>query len=369
MWITGPPFNRIAPFVAAAGGVAALGGAAALDQLGTLVISIHMVQHLLLTLVAAPLIAWSRPGIFLRRHLPPLWRARIATSLPGRLLIRAWRSAQRPVVAASLLCGSFLVWHLPRPYAATVYDDGLRWLALLSFFLTALAFWAAVMNRAQIRRFGHAPAMALVLAAAVVGGLPGALMTFAPRLLYANIPDPLPVCGLTAIEDQRLAGLIMWIPMDAIFVAAAAWLFVAWFAEAERSASLHEALHRASRRAVAPVLVLGLAVVLAGCNDASDAETLAFGGNANHGAALITQFGCGTCHVIPGVAGAQGLVGPPLTTMARRVYIAGLLTNSPENMVTWLRDPQRIVPGNAMPQMNLSQDEARDIAAYLFTLR
>ena len=92
-------------------------------------------------------------------------------------------------------------------------------------------------------------------------------------------------------------------------------------------------------------------------------------GDAASGARAISDLGCGGCHVIPGIAGARGLVGPPLNQMGRRIYVAGLLRNTPDNMVTWLRDPQRIVPGNAMPNMGLNEEQARNITAYLYTLR
>ena len=85
--------------------------------------------------------------------------------------------------------------------------------------------------------------------------------------------------------------------------------------------------------------------------------------------ALIQKFGCGTCHTIPGIADADGQVGPPLNAIAKRVYLAGKLRNTPDNMVRWLKDPQAVVPGNAMPNMGISQDQARDIAAYLDTLQ
>ena len=92
-------------------------------------------------------------------------------------------------------------------------------------------------------------------------------------------------------------------------------------------------------------------------------------GSSKNGAALIAQYGCGSCHIVPGVAGANGLVGPPLTHMGRRVYIAGMLRNSPENMIAWLENPQAIVAGNVMPRMGLNRNQAQDIAAYLDTLR
>lgn len=92
-------------------------------------------------------------------------------------------------------------------------------------------------------------------------------------------------------------------------------------------------------------------------------------GNAATGAVLIRQVGCGSCHIIPGIRGAQGLAGPPLIHMSHRIYIAGLLRNTPENMVRWLMHPQSIVRGNAMPEMGLTEAQARDIAAYLATLK
>lgn len=146
-------------------------------------------------------------------------------------------------------------------------------------------------------------------------------------------------------------------------------------------------LRRALRRAVRPVIAscaclsgacpawiasfAGVAAVLAlsGCGDDAAATRFAQIGDPERGAAEIEQIGCGSCHRIPGIAGANGLVGPPLDLMGRRVFIAGMLRNTPANMVTWLLDPQKIVPGNAMPDMGLSEEQARDITAYLYTLQ
>ena len=77
---------------------------------------------------------------------------------------------------------------------------------------------------------------------------------------------------------------------------------------------------------------------------------------------------CAACHTVPGVPGAKGAVGPSLKGIAKRQIIAGKLSNSPANMVRWLMHPQQIVPGNAMPEMGLTQDQASKIAAYLYTL-
>jgi cytochrome c2 len=90
---------------------------------------------------------------------------------------------------------------------------------------------------------------------------------------------------------------------------------------------------------------------------------------AEHGAMLIAQHGCGACHVIPGVLAATGKVGPPLSGIASRAVIGGMLPNTQDNLITWIRTPQSVVPGNAMPNTELSDHDARDIASYLLTLR
>ncbi len=111
------------------------------------------------------------------------------------------------------------------------------------------------------------------------------------------------------------------------------------------------------------------ALCLAGCNSGQSTISPVPLGNAQRGAQLIAKSGCGTCHEIPGISGAEGHVGPPLDHMAERTIIAGFLPNTPDNMRTWLKNPQAALPGNAMPNMELKDDEVQDIAAYLYTLR
>ncbi|HEY1433445.1 MAG TPA: c-type cytochrome, partial [Stellaceae bacterium] len=77
----------------------------------------------------------------------------------------------------------------------------------------------------------------------------------------------------------------------------------------------------------------------------------------------------GSCHTIPGIREARGRVGPPLDNIGERTIVAGLLPNTPDNLMRWLETPQSVVPGNAMPNMGLSDHDARDVAAYLYTLR
>ena len=95
----------------------------------------------------------------------------------------------------------------------------------------------------------------------------------------------------------------------------------------------------------------------------------ALDGNPENGRLLLRQFGCGSCHEIPGVAAAHGKVGPPLEGIGSRVYIAGVLPNTPASLVAFIRSPQLAHPNTAMPDLGVAEPHARDMAAYLGTLR
>lgn len=111
-----------------------------------------------------------------------------------------------------------------------------------------------------------------------------------------------------------------------------------------------------------------LCLGLAGCEP--DARLPAgVTGNPDNGKLLLRQYGCGTCHTIPGVAGAKGNVGPPLDAISKRVYLAGVLPNTPQNMARWIRTPQEIDPRTAMPNLQVSDAQAQDMVAYLYRLK
>jgi cytochrome c2 len=206
------------------------------------------------------------------------------------------------------------------------------------------------------------------------------------------------------IQDQQLAGLLMWIPGGVVYLVAAGAVILKWleFDDSRRPARKlrsrlraklaakhlgdqpadpreanplrrHARSNAMSGRATSLALVLcaasALLAGLSGCGSGSAASIAATIGDPHRGATLIRAAGCGACHIVPGINDANGLVGPPLSQMARRIYIAGLLRNTPANMIMWLRNPQSVVPGNAMPDMGLTEDDARDIAAYLYTLQ
>lgn len=115
---------------------------------------------------------------------------------------------------------------------------------------------------------------------------------------------------------------------------------------------------------------LGL-LPLAGCIGGTIARAAKprTGGNASRGARLIEQYRCGACHTIPGIRDAKGLVGPPLFFFSRRTYIAGEAPNTAANLERWIESPQSIEPNTAMPTLGIGPRQARDIAAYLYTLK
>ena len=119
-------------------------------------------------------------------------------------------------------------------------------------------------------------------------------------------------------------------------------------------------------------LLLGALLALAAC-DGGETRSFAHGasltgGDPYAGRGKMRDYGCGTCHTIPGVPGADALVGPPLTNMGARMYIAGVLTNTPQHMVRWIQDPPAVDSATAMPNLGVSERDARDMAAYLYAV-
>jgi cytochrome c2 len=122
----------------------------------------------------------------------------------------------------------------------------------------------------------------------------------------------------------------------------------------------------------APIALWGaltLAAVISACGGAQAPLQDVPGGSPQQGQQAISRYGCGACHVIPGVRGANATVGPPLTSFARREYVGGVVPNTPDNLIRWVMNPPAIAPQTAMPNLGVSEADARHIAAYLYTLR
>lgn len=119
---------------------------------------------------------------------------------------------------------------------------------------------------------------------------------------------------------------------------------------------------------VGVMMLVLLGLVACGSEDPGTVPVVA-GGIPREGSIAMQEYGCGTCHTIPGVPEADAEVGPPLTGWANRHYIAGALPNTPENLIYWIMNPQIVEPGTAMPDMGVTEPEARHMAAYLYQLR
>ncbi|HEX4167805.1 MAG TPA: cytochrome C [Bryobacteraceae bacterium] len=113
-------------------------------------------------------------------------------------------------------------------------------------------------------------------------------------------------------------------------------------------------------------------LALTNCGSQTQADEIAMaatGGSASRGAAAISRYGCGSCHIIPGISGAAGLAGPPLSGIGNRIYIAGVLQNTAPNMIRWIENPPAVDEHTVMPNLGVTHQDAIDIAGYLYTLK
>jgi cytochrome c2 len=259
------------------------------------------------------------------------------------------------------------VWHIPRLFQATLTSELAHAWQHLSFFGTALCFWWALLYGRQERQ-GYGVAVLAVCTTALHSSLLGALLTFAPTPWYPAYVHTTAAWGLTPLEDQQLGGLIMWIPAGVVYLLAALALSAGW---------LH-AIERQGRRQASTAMVRGgwlgvlvaLLIGLASCNrEVERTAAVMTGGKPGIGKQVMQQYGCGSCHTIPGIPRANTLVGPSLEHIASRMYIAGVLPNTPANMLRWLQNPPAVDPLTAMPNLGVTEADARDMAGYLYTLR
>jgi len=210
-----------------------------LHPFGEMLFSAHMAQHEVLILVAAPLLVLGRPLAVFLWALPATARERMGEWARSRPVAAAWHAVTGPL-AVFLIHGLALwIWHAPALYQAALEREPVHLLQHASFFGSAALFWWALIH-GRYGRIGYGVAFFYVFATALHSGLLGALLTFAPRLWYPIYAERAAAWGLRPLEDQQLAGLIMWVPSGALFVALGLGLFAAWLGEAERRARLGE---------------------------------------------------------------------------------------------------------------------------------
>ena len=341
--------------------IAALALLSPMAWLSEVLFSVHMTQHEILMLVSAPLLVVGKPLQAFLWTLPAVRRESVGRWTRGRTFASGWRLLTGPASAFFLHAMALWIWHVPALYEAALNNDGVHGAQHASFLLTAALFWWGMIH-GRYGRIGYGVAVFYVFLTAVHSSLLGALLTLASSLWYPSYEEAPAHWGVDALEDQRLAGLLMWIPSGVAFIVLGLALLAAWLGESERRARLGS---------VARSALLVAAVVLQwACSSgaASDARELT-GGDPERGSEAIARYGCGGCHEIPGVRNASATVGPPLAGIARRTYLAGQVSNTPADMMRWIQHPQQIERGTAMPEMNVTAEDARDITAYLYTLR
>jgi putative membrane protein len=196
--------------------------ASPLDALGGTLLSAHMAQHGLLIGVAPPLLLLGRPGVAFAWALGGAWTTYPFASTAWRALGGLGCALARPLRAAALHGLMLWLWHAPALFEAAVGHPWLHALEHACFFGTALLFWRAVLDARTSRRAG--PALVAAFVTFMHSGLLGGLITLAPHPLYSVYVGRSPVWGLTALDDQQLAGLLMWVPLGLPYLAAGLWL-------------------------------------------------------------------------------------------------------------------------------------------------
>ena len=197
-----------------------------LHDLGETLFAAHMIQHVLLIAIAAPLLVLGRPGGALSWGLPKSWRRGINAVVRARPVAAAWGLVTRPLSATVLHGATIWAWHLPRVFDAALANPWLHWLEHASFLGTAVVFWWTLVGR-PARVHGYGLSVACLFLTVLHSSILGTLLTLSPRLWYAPAPGA-EAWGLTALEDQQLAGLIMWVPGGALYMLAALALAGLW---------------------------------------------------------------------------------------------------------------------------------------------
>lgn len=204
-----------------------------LDALSGTLLSAHMAQHLILLLMAPPLLVYGRPGLVLMMGLPRNVRCKlreIEWDWGLHLLVRASRN---PLLVLSAVLVSMWAWHLPPLYEAAIANPVVHAAEHLSFLVSALAFWRLVIDASPRRRLSYPAAIPLTFAVMLGSAALGALITLSPHVLYPVYRAGASMWGISALGDQQLAGALMWIPPGGVYLITILVLARRWFAQIE----------------------------------------------------------------------------------------------------------------------------------------
>jgi putative membrane protein len=200
--------------------------------LGGALFFVHMMQHEILMLIAAPLMVLGRPMPVFFAALPRGTSrdlARWSRSTRWRHLVSA---VAHPMTAWFIHAVALWIWHIPALFSATLESDLVHTLQHASFFGSALLFWWSVMH--SHRAVGYGAAVLYMFTTAMHSGVLGAMITFALSVWYPAYERTAPAWGVTPLEDQQIGGLIMWVPAGLVYIIAALAFFAGWLRESER---------------------------------------------------------------------------------------------------------------------------------------
>jgi len=202
-----------------------------LHEIGEQLFWVHMTQHEILMLISAPLLVLGRPLIPFLWALPSSWRERAAGFARTKLFKALWISVSAPLSAWLLSALALWIWHVPWLFDQTLQSDWIHAAQHTSFLATAVLFWWPLANR--ISTTGYGGGLVYVFTTILHTSVLGALLTFAPRPWYSSYISTAPLWHLTALEDQQLGGLIMWIPAGTLLLIVALVLLVKWMNESQ----------------------------------------------------------------------------------------------------------------------------------------
>jgi cytochrome c oxidase assembly factor CtaG len=216
---------------------------------------LHMVQHLLISLVAAPLLLLASP-------MPAyLWALPETARLGAGELLRSTGLFRRvlgyltwPRATVTLFVGTLYLWHMPATFNAALENAGVHYLQHFSFFLTAVLFWWPIIGPAPVRsKLSYPQRMMYLLLVVTPTALLGSIITLSRSVIFDSYIGTPEHWGMTALEDQTMAGLIMWVPGNALYLAALTAIFFTWAAKEDRKAVTARPGETLTRRGPPPV--------------------------------------------------------------------------------------------------------------------
>lgn len=202
-----------------------------LHEIGEQLFWVHMTQHEILMLISAPLLILGRPTIAFLWALPAAWREKVAGLGRSRMFKSGWGLVSAPMSAWLVSALALWIWHIPWLFDETLRSDWIHAAQHTTFLVTALAFWWPVVNRSPA--LGYGGGVVYVFTTILHTSILGALLTFAPRAWYSSYVTTAPAWHLSALEDQQIGGLIMWIPAGTLLLIVALALLVKWMNESQ----------------------------------------------------------------------------------------------------------------------------------------